>query len=397
MLLTSLGLNVQEYLERQNGKKVVTFQEKQVPTITVTMKQLEERAKRMAAEDNEKNGPQPKIILVKHRDDEWERLKRKAQASWELHHQIKEQNKKNKDNFPKCENCFKTCYLSGHATKTVCQKEPLHYCYKCYNTELEVLSEYRNRRRCPNHVDCVAFESKSDRKKYNNEDEEWTNYFRDPTTCENHPEIKLVIPDRMLCYICDEDDTDIQLLMDEREQNLYQIAAIVGVKYFQEKEPENIEKQGAILDAFYMKDTKLQAEVKENKRKWEIARKAAEEVFDTLIPEDYFWIRKKIKELNQLDQMLFEIQKLQEENVNNDEIKVCMGCLNIEPQNALTYDPDLEWICRRCIPGMEKRKLQPEHDNDFSKRISRGYRQRENKRQKSRISRGLATNPPSHK
>jgi hypothetical protein len=387
MLLTQLGLNVLEYLERQNGKKTITFEPK-VHEITITQEQLKEEKEKLEREDR-RTGPLPrKIILINNRDLQWVREVKEAKERWERHHEIRAQNKKEKNNFPKCENCFKACYLSSHATKLVCQKEPLYYCYKCYNTELEVLDNYRNRRRCPYHENCVAFESKSDRKKYNNEDDEWTDYFRDPTKCPEHPEIKLITPN-MLCYICDEDDTEIELFLDEQEQRQYDIAARVVAKYFQEKEPEKLEKQGSTLDAFYMKDTKLQAEVKNNKRKWEESRKNAEGIFEKLIPEEYFWMRKKIKEFNQEDQILYEIQQLLEVGRDREEIKICMGCLNVAYQGELLFHPDQEWICKRCSPGVEHRMIQPEHDKDWNNRASRGYRQRENKRMKSRLQRGI--------
>ena len=322
--------------------------------------------------------------MINHHDKKWEQEKEQAREQWDKYYEVKEQNKKSgKRSFPRCENCFKICYLSGHATKVVCQKEPLYYCYKCYNSELEVLDEFKNRRICPNHEECVAFESKSDRTKYNNEDEGWTNYFRDTTKCEYHPEIKLFPEYLGMCYICDEDNPEMQLMQDEREQNLYRAAALFGIRYIQENEtdPEKKNlKQGALLDAFYKADTPLQKEVKENKRKAAIAREKALEVFNKIIPENYFWFRKQIEKADEKDQILFEIQLMQEEKTPDEDIKICMGCMNIRPIGNLKHYEGIEWMCSLCFDGIKQMKIIPERNHDFRK-LSRGYRQRLKKKQ----------------
>src|SRR5207247_9932067 len=85
----------------------------------------------------------------------------------------------NPDSFPLCEKCNQRAYVSNHATKPICQIQHLNWCRKCFKT-LRILDEDEDRRECPNHTKCIAFTSKSDKRKWANSDVE-LDYFRHDT------------------------------------------------------------------------------------------------------------------------------------------------------------------------------------------------------------------------
>ena len=334
-----LGLDFNRYLEECGAQNV--------PSVTTSLKQLEKRVRirsfdemataitqcwetRLVSVDQkgpDTEKPTPKIIMINENDPEWEKIKKEHLQKWadsnkeneapelplkknkgkepapidpetkeERCKRIAKQHNKNKNNFPICESCNRTCYLSSHATKTVCQKDNLHLCTNCYDN-LPLLDDQHNRRTCPNHDKCVTFESITDRRRFNNEDEEWTDYFRDTSRCRYHPNIKLFGEYESFCTICDKDDSAVTLFLDNRRKALYNIAGIVASKWLKQNKPEEEGwKSEAIKHAFHRNDTKLQSEVKDREREWDKEKRIATANLERIlevqgIPPTYTWIR----------------------------------------------------------------------------------------------------------
>jgi hypothetical protein len=262
-------------------------------------------------------------------------------------------NKNNPKEFPLCENCNKKCFLSNHATKIVCIKSTLNYCNYCFNNHLEVLDEFENRRKCPNHERCIAFESKSDRKRWNNDDFE-IDYFADPTKCPEHQDITLIGEYEKWCMICDADMEEVQLRKDENTANLYNAAMIVGVHFMRQKYPGELYYEGAIMDAFYKAKTRTQIKAEEDKKKnekrieeWrkkeEAAIKNFEQIMEKWVPEQCTFLRKKIEERK--EQIIFEITRHEQED---QEPIICYGCLSVEPKNNIKVHKGWGPMCPRC-------------------------------------------------
>jgi hypothetical protein len=340
-----------------------------VPSITVTLKELEERP--------------VNIPMVEHIDEEWELQKAAARTLWRalIDATIWNRNRNHKEETPKCEYCLRRCYYSKRNTKIVCEEGPINWCSKCYNNELYLLEEEHNRRQCPNHEKCVAFESKADRTRYNNDEDSWEHdYFLDPTKCRIHQNVKLIGEIWKICTVCEPDCVEAQLERDEHEQTLYGIAAMVVNKAAIGRDIDGLKHHnpGALFDAFaYASEaTPLQIEVRKNERRTEQLRKEASEFLDQIIPKEWTWIRKKIHEKQ--DQVEFEVAQAW---LDHDEqpIGICMGCLSVCLIETMHYDRDLKYQCDQCIQYPELTPVQPEHNFNM-KKVTESYLRKEHKR-----------------
>jgi hypothetical protein len=406
-MFQELGLNVAQYLlQEQKGKRKATFAEvaRKVPEVTVKMSQLIQRGHKLIKGNSEdQRGPElkkPKIIMIANHDKKWEQEKREAQESWAKYWSDMENTKKynktkGKNEFPKCEVCFKFAFLSGHATKVVCEKQPLNYCYTCYN-KLPVLDEHDNRRLCPNHHKCVAFESLADRKRWKSEEEEFSDYFREKETrCKKHPNIELIGPYDGACRICDKDKPIIEERVHQNLQFWYKVGGWVAAEWARTREapeepdfPVKRNPMGEMHRVFVLEDSPIQKETKKNvwkaKSAKEKAEKELEEIFARDIPENYFWLRKKLKE-NQ-DQTLYAIQQsrevLDKERGSVDPLRICFGCRDIGYDEEIRNFPNLEWLCKSCYEHPDLIYIKPEHDKDYGKLLSRGARKRQQKKMK---------------
>jgi hypothetical protein len=262
-------------------------------------------------------------------------------------------NKNNPREFPICENCGKKCFLSNHATKIVCVKSTLNYCNYCFNNHLELLDDMENRRKCPNHERCIAFESKSDRKRWNNDDFE-IDYFADPNKCPEHQDIELIGEYEKWCMICDADMEEVQLRKDENTANLYNAAMIVGVYFTRRKYPGELYYEGAMMDAFYKARTKTQIKAEKDKnenekrieewrKKEEAAIKTFDQILERWVPEECTFLRNKIGERR--DQIIFEITRHEQPD---QEPIICCGCLSVEPRNDIKTHRKWGPMCSRC-------------------------------------------------
>jgi hypothetical protein len=61
-------------------------------------------------------------------------------------------------------------------------------------------------------------------------------------------------------------------------------------------------------------------------------------------------------------------------------LKICFGCADIGTEENIKKYPNLEWICQACDRFPDLIKFPPEHDKDFGKTLSRGYRKRQQRR-----------------
>ena len=264
---------------------------------------------------------------------------------------------KNKDNWPMCEHCNKQCFASNHATKMVCEKAPLYLCNNCYH-KLPVLDEDENRRKCPNHDKCVAFESKADRKKFKDSDLEdfRLDYFADPTKCLYHPDLTLIGSYEKWCLICDENDDEVKLYKDNQKQGFYKWCGYLAGKWMQDNRPDLAKERnvaGELADAFHIDDTPLQQEAKKNHREWEIERKKGKEEFDRILSKwvkpTYRWLKEKLMEKEQsiIIELAVDIRdgKIEE---GKDQAMICFGCLNMDIKEKFEVREFEGPICKRC-------------------------------------------------
>src|SRR6185295_8493494 len=311
-----------------------------IPNVTVSLEHLIKMGESIRTREQKKNKQlkeknDPRIIMVRENNVEWDIQKATAKANWEKHWRTKEWNKKrnHKTTPPKCENCYKACYLSGHATKVCCQRDVLNYCTKCYNDVLEELEPVFNRRRCPNHEECVAFESRADRSRFGWEDEDFNGYFRDYTKCRIHTGIRLLGEYLPLCRICDEDTKEMRLWRDNAKRTNHMVAIKVMLEWAIKEHPESPEYPGAILDIWEWTETPEQKEVRlieeaeakrieEEKEEW----KGAEKIYEELLPKDYLWLRQRIEKLGLRDQVIHEITGFR---AYKAPIRICYWCYGV--------------------------------------------------------------------
>lgn len=304
------------------------------------------------------------IPMIGNINPEWERTKQEHKQKW-INYQKAIKNNSNKENWPICEACNEVCYASNRATKLVCQNNKLNYCNKCYR-KLPLLDKIYNRRKCPNHHQCVAFESQVDRKRYNNLEWEDQDYFTDYTKCQNHPNVTL-IPEQHtdgLCKYCDRGIKEtIDRAWDDYHTNLYQVAAIVATRYVQQHLPQYEEVEGKLWDAFHLPLTKRQQTFRKNTEEWAQQKEVAEKQLDNLItkiPQDHRWIVNKIQE--EREGLVMELGYFKYKNP-----AICKGCLALEEGETPLK------ICDKCKRQHPRdRPIQPPR----RKKNSQGWRQR---------------------
>ena len=259
----------------------------------------------------------------------------------------------NPDKFPLCEKCNQRAYVSNHATKPVCQVQRLNWCRKCFKT-LRVLDEDEDRRECPNHTKCIAFTSKSDKRKWASSDFE-LDYFRDYTVCEEHPGIKLYGPEG-LCEICDSENEAMQLKKDDDRSLLYGTAGQLVAQYMWKKyQGLDLEKRqeisGGALDAFYLPLTPLQLQDRERRRQWEKDEKEAKEEFQQIlegwIPQEYRWLKQQMMELEAEIVLRIMWERTKAEPVTGPLI-ICYGCRSIYEPHETRLHPRYGILCETC-------------------------------------------------
>ena len=300
----------------------------------------------------------------------------------EIKRYAQQYNRTNRNSFPICEHCNNVCYRSTHSTKYVCRKDKLNLCSTCYHN-LESLSEFNNRRKCPNHEKCVAFESISDRRRYNNEEYQ-EDYFRDTTKCPIHEDLDLIdIPlDRPLCIICHADTAEIKIHKNLELRKDYQEAREwaciwAASKYGRKNQDGNFtfgysQACGAFRDAFHVPDGPeiraqkawlKQIEQEHKLQQEELERTLCNQLAMCPMPE------KKEQQFIEKVHEQWEVLRYQmhDDKFRNEDRKlICIGCLEIFT-NDDHYIKSRHIICDGCkYDYRRKRKIEVWEMDDFT-------------------------------
>ncbi len=281
----------------------------------------------------------------------------------EIKRYAQNRNQKNKNSFPICEHCNDVCYRSSRATKSVCQKNKLNLCYDCYE-ELELLDEFYNRRKCPNHPKCIAFESLTDRKRYNNTDFQ-EDYFRDFTKCLIHEDqILIVIPtEGSFCPICHEDQDPIKIHKNLEERKDYQKArewaCIWAASNYGRKDqlgrytPEYRQACGAFKHIFYVPDGPALKKHKAWLKQIELDHKVEQEELERTLFNQLSMCPMPATEQQKFIDQIHDQWEIMRYWMGNETFKninrklICINCLEVFHNNHHYCEP-AKILCGNC-------------------------------------------------